>query len=324
MLGLFSFQFTDTTAPPSPGCSGSRSRSRSASAAPAARCSPGSRSPAAPRCSTGSRRTLLAAATCNALITSIYFVPILSGLGAIQLAQEPDGILALAGQQKLRKKREKARLARIAEAEAEAHGGRCPSTRACSTATDGDGRAPRRSPTDRTPDARGDVRDARHRRRLRRRRGAPWCRPATSSAGKITALLGANGAGQVDAVLGRRRHGRRDARQGVPRGHDDHRRSESFRRAHATACCSCPRRAASSPASPSRRTSPCSCATRSSRAGRVRAVPDPARAAQAGRGTALGRRAADAEPGAGARRPAGGAHRRRADARARAARGRQR
>src|SRR5262249_51419389 len=34
----------------------------------------------------------------QALITSIYFVPILSGLGAIQLAQEPDGILAYAGQ----------------------------------------------------------------------------------------------------------------------------------------------------------------------------------------------------------------------------------
>ena len=62
----------------------------------------------------------------QALITSIYFVPILSGLGAIQLAQEPDGILSLAGQQKLRKKREKARLARIAEAEAETHGGEVP------------------------------------------------------------------------------------------------------------------------------------------------------------------------------------------------------
>ena len=43
--------------------SGSRSRSRSASAAPAARSSPGSRSPAAPRCSTGSRRTCPPAAT---------------------------------------------------------------------------------------------------------------------------------------------------------------------------------------------------------------------------------------------------------------------
>ena len=62
----------------------------------------------------------------QALITSVFFVPILSGLGAIQLAQEPDGILALAGQQKLRRKREKARLARISAAEAEVHGGAVP------------------------------------------------------------------------------------------------------------------------------------------------------------------------------------------------------
>jgi len=64
--------------------------------------------------------------TAKALITSVYFVPILSGLGAINLAQEPDGILALAGQTKLRKKREKARLARIAESEAQVHGGVVP------------------------------------------------------------------------------------------------------------------------------------------------------------------------------------------------------
>jgi len=62
----------------------------------------------------------------QALITSVFFVPILSGLGAIQLAQEPDGILALTGQQKLRRKREKARLARISAAEAEVHGGTVP------------------------------------------------------------------------------------------------------------------------------------------------------------------------------------------------------
>ena len=68
-----------------------------------------------------------AAATCRRSITSIYFVPILSGLGAIQLAQEPDGILSLAGQQKLRKKREKVRLARIADAgKRPTHGGEVP------------------------------------------------------------------------------------------------------------------------------------------------------------------------------------------------------
>ena len=53
-------------------------------------------------------------------------MPILSGLGAIQLAQEPDGILALAGQQKLRKKREKRGWRSIAAAEAEIHGGDVP------------------------------------------------------------------------------------------------------------------------------------------------------------------------------------------------------
>jgi ABC-type branched-subunit amino acid transport system ATPase component/ABC-type branched-subunit amino acid transport system permease subunit len=70
--------------------------------------------------------SVLDGTTVNALITSVYFVPILSGLGAINLAQEPDGILALTGQKKLRKKREKARLARIAESEAALHGGVVP------------------------------------------------------------------------------------------------------------------------------------------------------------------------------------------------------
>ncbi len=69
---------------------------------------------------------LLGGGTASALIASIYFVPILSGIGAIQLAQEPDGILSLVGQQRLRKKREKAREARIATAEAAAHDGTVP------------------------------------------------------------------------------------------------------------------------------------------------------------------------------------------------------
>jgi branched-subunit amino acid ABC-type transport system permease component/ABC-type branched-subunit amino acid transport system ATPase component len=60
------------------------------------------------------------------LVGSIYFVPILSGLGAIQLAQEPDGILALAGQQRLAKRRKKERAAAIAAAEAAAHDGTVP------------------------------------------------------------------------------------------------------------------------------------------------------------------------------------------------------
>jgi ABC-type branched-subunit amino acid transport system ATPase component len=41
-------------------------------------------------------------ATLNHLVTSIYFVPILSGLGAINVAQEPDGILTLIGHRHLK------------------------------------------------------------------------------------------------------------------------------------------------------------------------------------------------------------------------------
>jgi ABC-type branched-subunit amino acid transport system ATPase component/branched-subunit amino acid ABC-type transport system permease component len=70
---------------------------------------------------------ILPGGTVNTLVTSVYFVPILAGLGAINLAQEPDGILALAGHQKLEKRREKERrAARIAAAEAAAHGGVVP------------------------------------------------------------------------------------------------------------------------------------------------------------------------------------------------------
>jgi ABC-type branched-subunit amino acid transport system ATPase component/branched-subunit amino acid ABC-type transport system permease component len=63
---------------------------------------------------------LLPGATVNELVSSVYFVPILSGLGAIQLAQEPDGILALVGHQKLEKRRLKERAARLAAMEAAA------------------------------------------------------------------------------------------------------------------------------------------------------------------------------------------------------------
>jgi ABC-type branched-subunit amino acid transport system ATPase component/ABC-type branched-subunit amino acid transport system permease subunit len=51
--------------------------------------------------------------TITDLVSSVYFVPILSGLGAIQLAQEPDGILALAGQRRVTKERQR-RVARLA------------------------------------------------------------------------------------------------------------------------------------------------------------------------------------------------------------------
>jgi ABC-type branched-subunit amino acid transport system ATPase component/branched-subunit amino acid ABC-type transport system permease component len=47
--------------------------------------------------------------TLHTLISSPYFLPILFGLGAISLAQEPDGILALSGAQRLAKRRARAR-----------------------------------------------------------------------------------------------------------------------------------------------------------------------------------------------------------------------
>ncbi|HEY5097110.1 MAG TPA: ATP-binding cassette domain-containing protein, partial [Acidimicrobiales bacterium] len=47
--------------------------------------------------------------TLNTLISSPYFLPILFGLGAISLAQEPDGILALRGGRQLAKRRARSR-----------------------------------------------------------------------------------------------------------------------------------------------------------------------------------------------------------------------
>ena len=123
---------------------------------------------------------------CSALITSVFFVPILSGLGAIQLAQEPDGILALAGQQKLRRKREKARLARIAAAEAEVHGGAVPEHERHHRTEESAERSElaaihgRQVALERADDAAFALR--RDRRRLRRRRGPPRRRPAASTA----------------------------------------------------------------------------------------------------------------------------------------------
>ena len=127
MLGLFSFNFSNSTAPPPSGLFwlalavlfGIRR--------------PGGAFLAGFAFAAGtavfhwiSSWSFLSGADVNALITSVYFVPMLSGLGAIQLAQEPDGILSLAGQRKLRKQREKRRLAQIEVAEAVVHGGVLP------------------------------------------------------------------------------------------------------------------------------------------------------------------------------------------------------
>jgi len=127
LLGMYSFAFTDTTAPVLPGLIWL------ALAVTFGIRRPGGALLAGFAFAGGtavfhwiSSWSFLSGGDVQALITSVYFIPILSGLGAIQLAQEPDGILSLAGQQKLRKKRGKARLARIAEAEAASHGGVVP------------------------------------------------------------------------------------------------------------------------------------------------------------------------------------------------------
>jgi len=57
------------------------------------------------------------------LITSPYFTPMLFGLGAINLAKNPDGLLAMVGHDRLAKKREKEREDRIAAAESVLHEG---------------------------------------------------------------------------------------------------------------------------------------------------------------------------------------------------------
>jgi ABC-type branched-subunit amino acid transport system ATPase component/branched-subunit amino acid ABC-type transport system permease component len=127
LLGIFSFQFTDTTASVLPGLLWL------ALAVTFGIRRPGGALLAGFAFAAGtavfhwiSSWSFLSGGEVQALITSIYFVPILSGLGAIQLAMEPDGILAYAGQQKVRKRREKARLVRLAEAEAATHGGTVP------------------------------------------------------------------------------------------------------------------------------------------------------------------------------------------------------
>jgi ABC-type branched-subunit amino acid transport system ATPase component/ABC-type branched-subunit amino acid transport system permease subunit len=60
------------------------------------------------------------------LLTSTYFLPILSGLGAIQLAMEPDGILAFAGRKNQAKRAAEERARLIAQAESGTHDGSVP------------------------------------------------------------------------------------------------------------------------------------------------------------------------------------------------------
>ena len=60
------------------------------------------------------------------LTTAPQFVAILFGLGAINLAKNPDGLLALVGHQRLQRNVARDRKARIEEAEAQAHDGTVP------------------------------------------------------------------------------------------------------------------------------------------------------------------------------------------------------
>ncbi|MEX2253881.1 MAG: ABC transporter permease, partial [Acidimicrobiia bacterium] len=66
--------------------------------------------------------------TFQELTASQYFTPILFGLGAINLAKNPDGVLAIVGHERLEKRRAKQRQAVIDAAEAELHEGELPAS----------------------------------------------------------------------------------------------------------------------------------------------------------------------------------------------------
>ena len=177
------------------------------------------------------------------LITSPYFTTMLFGLGAINLAQNPDGLLAIIGTQKAEKRREKARRAHLVAAEAELHGDEQAAADAlegrveeAERAVESDEAAASRArqlgivQTDgqvtaaAAPDA--EQRDAlarRHRRRVR---------PGGGAARRVRERRARRGRRaprrqrrrEVDAVRGGRRAGRTDVGAGAARRHRRHRR----------------------------------------------------------------------------------------------------
>jgi len=134
LFGVFSFTFSNTTAPPYVGLFWLALAVTFGIRRPGGALLAGLALAAGPAVFHWIAGWFPSGGTVDALIGSIYFVPILSGIGAIQLAQEPDGILALVGQQRLAKKREKERQARIAAVEAATHDGVVPDHEAAHTA----------------------------------------------------------------------------------------------------------------------------------------------------------------------------------------------
>jgi branched-subunit amino acid ABC-type transport system permease component/ABC-type branched-subunit amino acid transport system ATPase component len=118
----------------------------------------------------------------NTMVASPYFVPILSGMGAIQLARQPDGILALAGHQRLAKRRAKEREVHLAAAELALHDGD-PSSAVTAPAPITIALTAARFVIDDVVAGYGDAEVLHH-------------AGITVEAGTIVALLGANGAGK--------------------------------------------------------------------------------------------------------------------------------
>ena len=227
-------------------------------------------------------------------MTSPYFTPILFGLGAINLAKNPDGVLALVGHAAAREKRLRARAVRAASAAAE-------STRS-RPRSDGAG-----IPTRHAADGR-----------------AVGCSTAPALAleaivagyGDVEVLHGVDGRGaagagrraarrerrrEVDAVRGRRGHASTPTSGRVLLdGADvtDASRAPSGARG---LCCSCPKRVGSSRGSASRRTCSVLLVDDRDRAKAYERFPILGERRGADRRAALGWRAADAEPGARAR-----------------------